>query len=139
MNSTPSTFIQIFGQQLADNKTISKIEIPIIQRDYAQGRETKEVSRIREQFINVLHKALTGNGEDAVQLDFVYGNIEDGKLIPLDGQQRLTTLFLLHWYIAKKDEDIKPSEYSFLNNFTYKTRFSSKILLFNLLILSNEV
>jgi hypothetical protein len=125
MNSTPSTFIQIFGQQLADNKTISKIEIPIIQRDFAQGRETKEVNRIREQFINVLYKSLTGTSEDAVQLDFVYGNIEDGKLIPLDGQQRLTTLFLLHWYIAKHEE-IEESEYSFLNNFTYKTRFSSQ-------------
>lgn len=125
MNSTPSTFIQIFGQVLVDNKTISKIEIPIIQRDYAQGRETKEVNRIREQFINVLHRALIGTREDAVQLDFVYGNIEDGKLIPLDGQQRLTTLFLIHWYIAKH-EGIEESEYSFLNNFTYKTRFSSQ-------------
>ena len=104
MNSTPSIFSQIFGQQLSDGRTINKIEIPIIQRDYAQGRETKEVNRIREQFIDVLYNALTGSKEDAVKLDFVYGNIEEGKLIPLDGQQRLTTLFLLHWYIAKHEK-----------------------------------
>ena len=33
-------------------------------------------------------------------LDFVYGDVKDGVLRPLDGQQRLTTLFLLHWYVA---------------------------------------
>ena len=125
MNSIPSTFRQIFGQQLSDGRTINKIEIPIIQRDYAQGRESKEVSRIREQFVEVLFNALTGDKKDAVKLDFVYGNIEEGKLIPLDGQQRLTTLFLLHWYIAKHEE-IEPSNQLFLNNFTYKTRFSSQ-------------
>ena len=26
-----------------------------------------------------------------------------GQLIPLDGQQRLTTLWLLHWYADKKE------------------------------------
>ena len=77
MNSTPTTFRQIFGQQLENDTTINAIEIPIIQRDYAQGRQTKEVSRIRNQFINVLHKALIESPEEAVKLDFVYGNIED--------------------------------------------------------------
>lgn len=125
MNSTPSIFSLIIGQQLTDGRTINKIEIPIIQRDYAQGRVTKEVNRIREQFVDVLYNALTGSIDKAVKLDFVYGNIEDGKLIPLDGQQRLTTLFLLHWYIAKH-ENIEENNLKFLNNFTYKTRFSSQ-------------
>lgn len=125
MNSIPTTFKQIFSEQLENDTTINAIEIPIIQRDYAQGRQTKEVSRIRNQFISVLQKALTESPEEAVKLDFVYGNIEDKKLIPLDGQQRLTTLFLLHWYIAKH-ENIAPKEYAFLQNFTYKTRFSSQ-------------
>ena len=43
-----------------------------------------------------------------LNLDFVYGSLEDngqGKFfLPLDGQQRLTTLFLLHWYLAWRDE-----------------------------------
>ncbi|AZJ36390.1 DUF262 domain-containing protein [Tenacibaculum singaporense] len=125
MNSTPTTFKQIFGQKLENETTINGIEIPIIQRDYAQGRNTTDVTRIRNRFINVLYKALTGSADDAVKLDFIYGNIEDEKLIPLDGQQRLTTLFLLHWYVAKS-ENIATEDYSFLNNFTYKTRFSSQ-------------
>lgn len=125
MNSIPTTFQQIFGQELENGDTISAIEIPIIQRDYAQGRKTTEVTRIRNRFINVLHKALTGASDDDVKLDFIYGQVEDGKLIPLDGQQRLTTLFLLHWYIAKH-ENINREEYNFLKEFSYKTRFSSQ-------------
>src|SRR5690606_9564180 len=41
-----------------------------------------------------------------LNLDFVYGSMEEngGKhFLPLDGQQRLTTLFLLHWYLAWRD------------------------------------
>ncbi|MCG8761958.1 DUF262 domain-containing protein [Tenacibaculum finnmarkense] len=125
MNSTPTTFKQIFGQKLENETIINGIEIPIIQRDYAQGRNTADVTRIRNRFIDVLYKALTGSVDDAVKLDFIYGNIEDEKLIPLDGQQRLTTLFLLHWYVAK-NENIATEDYSFLNDFTYKTRFSSQ-------------
>ena len=125
MNSIPTTFSNIFDKELNEDKAISKIEIPIIQRDYAQGRTSKTVSRIRNQFIKAIYTALTGTEEDAIKLDFVYGNIEDEKLIPLDGQQRLTTLFLLHWYIAK-NENVSIEEQEFLNNFTYKTRFSSQ-------------
>lgn len=125
MNTTPTTFHKVFGQELQDETTIDAIEIPIIQRDYAQGRQTIGVTRIRKRFIDVLYKALTGSPEDEVKLDFIYGNVEDGKLIPLDGQQRLTTLFLLHWYIAKH-ENIDTSQYSFLEEFSYKTRFSSQ-------------
>jgi hypothetical protein len=120
MDSKAITFLDIFNQE----KGFRSIEIPIIQRDYAQGRKDKDVSRIRERFLTVLYDALVENS-DPVKLDFIYGNITDSKLIPLDGQQRLTTLFLLHWYIAKHEE-ITESEYNVLNNFTYKTRFSSQ-------------
>lgn len=125
MRAIPITLNQIFGQKLSDQILIDGIEIPIIQRDYAQGRETTEVNRIRNQFVNVLHSALIGNEKDAVKLDFIYGNIVNGKLVPLDGQQRLTTLFLLHWYIAKH-EGIEQEKQAFLSEFTYKTRFSSQ-------------
>jgi hypothetical protein len=125
MNTKPKTFSGIFLEPKDNcNVSIKSIEIPIIQRDYAQGRESKEVSRIRKQFINNLYNALTGKS-GPIKLDFVYGNVTNTKLIPLDGQQRLTTLFLLHWYIAK-NELIDDSEFSFLKNFTYKTRFSSQ-------------
>ena len=72
------------------------IEIPIIQRDYAQGRLGKE--NLRKNFLADLKKALGPN--ETMKLDFVYGSIENDNLNPLDGQQRLTTLWLLHWYIA---------------------------------------
>ena len=72
------------------------IEIPIIQRDYAQGRLGKE--NLRKTFLGDLKRALKDNIE--MKLDFVYGSVEGGTLNPLDGQQRLTTLWLLHWYIA---------------------------------------
>ena len=42
-------------------------------------------------------------------LDFVYGNVQDGVLQPLDGQQRLTTLFLLHWYVASLAGTLDPN------------------------------
>lgn len=57
-----------------------------------------------------------------ITLDFIYGDIsKDGVLIPLDGQQRLTTLFLLHWYAAKR-ENIPQSVCGFLERFSYETR-----------------
>ena len=59
-------------------------------------------------------------------IDFVYGEIENGKLIPLDGQQRLTTMFLLHWYASKK-ECISEEKCAFLKKFTYYTRPSSRV------------
>jgi hypothetical protein len=85
MNNTKTTFWQF----LKDNK----VEIPIIQRDYAQGRKGKE--KLREKFLADLQNALDGklpNKEKVLKLDFVYGSVENGNLNPLDGQQRLTTL-----------------------------------------------
>jgi hypothetical protein len=98
-----------------------KIEIPIIQRDYAQGRIGKE--KLREKFLHDLKNALDNN--ETLKLDFVYGSIENNSLNPLDGQQRLTTLWLLHWYIAFKARILKENETTF-KNFTYETRTSSR-------------
>ncbi|MGY6521311.1 MAG: GmrSD restriction endonuclease domain-containing protein [Mongoliitalea sp.] len=44
--------------------------------------------------------------------------------IPLDGQQRLTTLFLIHWYFAFLRKDTESLHV--LKRFTYTTRNSSK-------------
>ena len=77
------------------------VEIPLIQRDYAQGRTGKE--KLRKNFLGDLKKALDNEkpyNDKALKLDFVYGSVEHGSMNPLDGQQRLTTLWLLHWYIA---------------------------------------
>lgn len=108
-----------------------KIEVPIIQRDYAQGRDTFEAKRIRKKFINdVLVNALVNNSN--IELDFVYGSIIEEKngddkrkiFIPLDGQQRLTTLFLLHFFVALKENRLNEVS-EILKRFTYETRPSA--------------
>lgn len=126
MSTTLHTFAEILGSEVesADGMLkINKISIPIIQRDYAQGRKTADIVRVRNRFLDSLHDALD---EDPITLDFVYGDIDDkGVLTPLDGQQRLTTLFLLHWYAAKK-EGVAEDEYAFLKDFSYETRYSAR-------------
>lgn len=97
------------------------IEIPIIQRDYAQGREGKE--ELRKNFLNSLLEAIKGK---SLELDFVYGSLKDNVLQPLDGQQRLTTLFLLHWFIAVKENKLNDEMQDILKKFTYETRTSSR-------------
>lgn len=120
------TFVDIFNSSFdAGEETVQlqKIVIPIIQRDYAQGRKDPDIERVRSRFLDSLYKAVT---ETPITLDFVYGDIDqNGIMTPLDGQQRLTTLFLLHWYAAKK-EAVCYEEYAFLNNFSYETRYSAR-------------
>lgn len=109
---------------------LSKYEvvIPIIQRDYAQGREGKE--SVLNAMLDSIQKVFDDQKKIKSKLDFVYGVKEEikredktvTKFYPLDGQQRLTTLWLVHWYIAFKAE--KTDEIQ-LNNFYYETRESS--------------
>lgn len=99
-----------------------KIIIPIIQRDYAQGREGKEF--LRERFLGQLFDALKDNANPLV-LDFVYGSVENNTLYPLDGQQRLTTLWLLHWYLALCAGTLSEDK-KVLERFSYETRISSR-------------
>lgn len=126
MATTLHSFIDIFDFQYKVDEelvTLSKIIIPIIQRDYAQGRTSDDVNRKRERFLEALKDAVTIK---PITLDFVYGDIsKDGVMTPLDGQQRLTTLFLLYWYAAKKNK-VEASKYSFLNKFSYETRYSAR-------------
>jgi len=96
---------------------------PLIQRDYAQGRPGRRVVEIRTSFLGVLHGAISGG--DPVGLDFIYGDVdEDGTLLPLDGQQRLTTLFLLHWYLCVRAGS-DPAEHGW-SRFSYDTRASAR-------------
>ena len=99
------------------------IKIPIMQRDYAQGRVTENVTAIRTELLDSIYNALIN--EKNMDFDFVYGTLKNGILYPLDGQQRLTTLYLLHWYIACKEETINEAR-EVLQNFTYETRISSR-------------
>ena len=104
--------------------SVRGIEIPLIQRDYAQGREGRDVERIRCEFLRVLHGAVS-DPKLAVSLDFVYGIVTEGVLRPLDGQQRLTTLFLLHWYVASCAGRLEAEQGRLWTNFRYATRPSA--------------
>lgn len=102
----------------------TKIEIPIIQRDFAQGRSNEKTTKIRGLFLDSLIKAIESENE-CIELDFVYGDIKNGVFQPLDGQQRLTTLFLLYWFFAYKTGNLSGNKSNF-KKFTYETRISSR-------------
>jgi hypothetical protein len=110
-----------------------KLEIPIIQRDYAQGRKDKK--EIRQNFLKALYDSIATN--IPIKLDFIYGSYLNGAFQPLDGQQRLTTLFLLHWYAALKDKELNDNNKSLLSKFSYETRITSRD--FCLALINNDI
>lgn len=123
-----ATFISLFNE-------LDCIEVPVLQRDFAQGRQSAKEIRVR--FISAIHDALTkhhDNNEYCLDLDFVYGSYAVGSqkktFSVLDGQQRLTTLFLLHWYAGLKDDCLSNFQDLVRQNnrqsrFRYHTRQSS--------------
>ena len=123
---------QIIFTQLIERH--QRVQIPMIQRDYAQGRPSEK--EVRTRFLNALHEALILPVADAslpLNLDFIYGSIQsngDSSFQPLDGQQRLTTLFLLHWYLAWLDNSLEDFQAIFCvgedTRFSYGVRPSSK-------------
>lgn len=120
-----SSFWNIIDNNIEGLNISQGIEVPILQRDYAQGRTNPKTSVIRIQFLNkikdTLIKSKIEGNHSILDLDFVYGFVNNNRFIPLDGQQRLTTLFLLHWYfIVRANETDKYSKQ--LNNFTYQVR-----------------
>ena len=110
----------------------NNVEIPIIQRDYAQGRTDDKTSKIRKDFLDILFNFISNKleGKSAeIELDFIYGFSDvktDNKttFIPIDGQQRLTTLWLLYWFISVK-ENVSDTETKFLSHLLYETRHST--------------
>lgn len=123
MKGYPTSYAGVFRRNGDDVPEVSRIEIPLIQRDYAQGRRNPRVDDIRNTFLDALHQALSGGSP--LGLDFVYGEVNDGTFEPLDGQQRLTTLFLLHWYLAFRGGHLEePQPWA---QFTYATRPSARL------------
>lgn len=109
-------------EMLTDGE-INKILIPKIQRDYAQGRPDK--ASLRERFLGSIFDVIDREDGSTLMLDFIFGQKEEKcKTIfyPVDGQQRLTTLFLLHLYVGKR----AGADTDFLRKFSYETRDSSK-------------
>jgi hypothetical protein len=110
--------------------------VPQIQRDYAQGRESE--LELRKGFVTKIKQTIQEN-EPKLNLDFIYGYTEKvGKdeevFIPLDGQQRLTTLWLTHWFLAPRNENkLSEEDRAYLSKFSYETRVSSKRFCYNLI------
>jgi hypothetical protein len=113
---------------------LNGIEIPIIQRDYAQGRDSSKF--IRNRFLDSIFEALSK--DEILEMDFVYGSIKEVKdgnskhniFLPLDGQQRLTTLFLLYWFLInteKLDDNQLEKEREVLKRFSYSTRSTARL------------
>lgn len=134
MNQIPENSIKT--QEISFYELISDfdiIEIPDIQRDYAYGRGRKNgVDPICEGLISSISNALS-NPEEKCMLNFIYGKVEEEedqlerkirKFIPIDGQQRLTTLYLLYWFFFKSSG--RQSEIEKLRKFVYATRDTSK-------------
>ena len=59
-----------------------------------------------------------------MSLNFVYGTIHGDEFIPIDGQQRLTTLFLLHLYVFAKKGNKDEIEV-LQKKFSYQTRYTT--------------
>lgn len=116
------------------------IRIPMIQRDYAEGRQTSFVEGKRRNLLTDMLDVVYEAKPD-LSFDFVYGYMRDDKGIctiknyndyeahkkaffePLDGQQRLTTLFLMHWFFGRENE--LKDEYNH-SLFVYETRDTSE-------------
>jgi hypothetical protein len=118
-----TSYADLFRDHSGDGSRITKVEIPLIQRDYAQGRSDPAAEEIRTDFLEALFRAIDGTEE--IGLDFVYGKVENDIFHPLDGQQRLTTLFLIHWYVASLALTSLADEA--WSRFTYETRPSARL------------
>lgn len=106
-------------KDILDNK---KVIVPIIQRGYAQGRTDVKATDIRDKFLDSIIKYLFNkkDNNDFI-LDIIYGVNDNNIFYPIDGQQRLTTLFLFHWYIY----NCLKADRTFLSKFSYETRITS--------------
>ena len=139
------TFVDVDGEQvpkhIGEEMTYCrKIRIPIIQRDYAEGRPNTANKRKITNFLKQMLDVIYGT-KQTTSLDFIYGYVQDESgekcnmqeweevndirfaFEPLDGQQRLTTLFLLYWILGREEDLIDKRDGKSL--FVYSTRESS--------------
>lgn len=118
-----TTFHRLMNKEAA-------IIIPKVQRDYAYGRDEEKVKEILSGLLDEMFEAVRDDKKKI--FDFVYGgsyvrdndNLGSG-LIPLDGQQRLTTLFLIHFVASIIQKGVTKEEVEWLKKFRYETRQSA--------------
>ena len=105
-----------------------RVVIPGIQRHYVQGANNPKAESVRKQFVKEIFKAI--EKQEILNLHFIYGPINtDGEdsFVPVDGQQRLTTLWLIARYaVEKTDITIRKDLLRLLSRFTYEDRINAK-------------
>ena len=106
-----------------------RVVIPGIQRHYVQGFKNPKAESVRKQFIKEIFTAIEEKQDD-FNLHFIYGPINtDGEdsFVPVDGQQRLTTLWLIARYAVEKAESSDRKDLlCLLSRFTYEDRINAK-------------
>lgn len=100
------------------------ILIPHLQRNYVHGRDDAHAKEVREHFMKSLDECCINGTE--MNLDVIYGirDKERNVLIPIDGQQRLMTLWLSAVYATStsKDNASRLDLLSKLSRFSYESR-----------------
>ena len=82
------------------------LSVPPVQRDYVMGRPDPETKTKLKKSLKFFCDAIFNGKPDP--LYFVYGmHTQDGSLMLLDGQQRLTTLILVAWFCDENMSVVK--------------------------------
>lgn len=106
-----------------------RVVIPGIQRHYVQGANNPKAESVRKQFIKEIFTAIEKK-QNEFNLHFIYGPINtngEDSFVPVDGQQRLTTLWLIARYAVEKAEPSDRKDLlSLLSRFTYEDRINAK-------------
>lgn len=96
-----ATELKTFQTEFIDKK--QNIIIPLLQRDYVQGGRFDVI----EPFLGQLISALKDDNAE-VNLNYIYGyNKGNDGFVPIDGQQRLITLWLLYLYLNPHNFEVK--------------------------------
>lgn len=107
------------------------VVIPGIQRHYVQGANNPKAESVRKQFIKEIFTAIEKK-QNEFNLHFIYGPINtngEDSFVPVDGQQRLTTLWLIARYaVEKADPSNRKELLRLLSRFTYEDRINAKRL-----------
>lgn len=103
-----------------------RVIIPPMQRDYAHGRLNLHAESIRKAIVAKLKDVLLSSTcVQKMRLDYVFGKELNDTFVPMDGQQRLTTLFLFYRYVIEATGNLEVYRAT-LAKFSYATRQSAR-------------
>jgi len=78
--------------------------IPAIQREYVQGYDDEKINIVRKDFIKNIFDAIIEN--KVLDIGIIYGYIQNEEneskpvFFPVDGQQRITTMYIIYWCLS---------------------------------------